>query len=660
MSISNENIIKKTGILTGFLLLLFAMVAVRILIIQAKEGKKYHKMSEGVTQKIDTIHANKGNVYSSDGSLLATSMFRYEVRMDVETIDEKILNDSLDKLSNKLSYFFGESSDFYKNKIKIAKAKKDRYLLIARNLNYTDYQTLKKFPIFKLGPNKGGFITIQTTVREHPLGKVAQRTIGYDDYRGRPGIEGAFAAELRGKNGMRLKQKIAKGQWKPINDFNEIEPQDGKDIITTLDVNMQDIVHQALMQQLISYKAQHGTAVLMEVSTGEVKAIVNLGINEDSTGYYEDRNYAVYEAYEPGSTFKVASLLVALEDKVIDTSTTVDTTGKIWRVGGKDVVDSGHTDYGVISAAKALEISSNVGIAKLIYQNYSNNPKKFVDGIKKLGLDKKLELPIKGEGKPYFPEPGTKNWNGTSLAWMSFGYGIHTTPLQMLTFYNAIANNGVMVRPKFVKEVSYQNNNKGAIIYPTEVINPKIASKQTLDKLKYVMKNVVKRGTATTLYSPDYSLAGKTGTSQANYWTTNPSYISSFVGFFPYENPKYSCIVVVHIPMQKFYYGSLVAGPVFQKIAHKIFAATPTINQVKKREVSYKVLNQSFNNYKTNQVSKFKLMPNVVGLSGMDAVSLLENMGLNVQFQGNGSVIFQSIVVGTTINKGNTVYLTLS
>jgi cell division protein FtsI (penicillin-binding protein 3) len=243
---------------------------------------------------------------------------------------------------------------------------------------------------------------------------------------------------------------------------------------------------------------------------------------------------------------------------------------------------------------------------------------------------------------------------------MSFGYGIHTTPLQMLTFYNAIANNGVMVRPKFVKEVSYQNNNKGAIIYPTEIINPKIASKQTLDKLKYVMKNVVKRGTATTLYSPDYSLAGKTGTSQANYWTTNPSYISSFVGFFPYENPKYSCIVVVHIPMQKVYYGSLVAGPVFQKIAHKIFAATPTINQVKKREVTYKALNRSFNNYKTNQVSKSKLMPNVVGLSGMDAVSLLENMGLNVQFQGNGSVIFQSIVVGTTINKGNTVYLTLS
>lgn len=656
MSISRENIIKRTGFLTVFLLILLVVIAVRVIMIQLNDGKKYSEISENITEKLDTIYANKGNVYSADGSLLATSMFRYEIRMDVMTVDDKVLKDSLIFLSKKLGRFLGQSSDYYEKKIKQAKAEKNRYLFIAKNLNYPDYQIIRSFPIFNLGANKGGFITIQNTVREHPLGKVAQRTIGYDDYRGRPGIEGAYAAELRGKNGMRLKQKIAKGQWKPINDNNEIEPQDGKDIITTLDVNMQDIVHQALLQQLITYDAQHGTAVVMEVSTGEVKAIVNLGKTEAGT-YYEDRNYAVYEAYEPGSTFKIASMLVALEDKVIDTSTVVDTTGKRWRIGGKDVVDSGHSEHGVISAARAIELSSNVGVAKLIYEGYKDNPKKFVEGIKRIGLDKQLGIPIKGEGKPYFPEPGTKNWSGTSLAWMSFGYGIHMTPLQMLTFYNAIANNGVMVRPKFVKEVSYQNNKKGAIIYPTEIINDKIASDETLGKLKAMMHNVVLRGTATNIYSPDYSIAGKTGTSQANYWTANKSYISSFAGFFPYENPKYSCIVVVHIPNQLEYYGSKVAGPVFQKIAHKIYAATPYINQVKKGDVSYAVLNKNFDKYNYQTISK-KSMPDVKGMPAMDAVSMLENIGLKVQFQGTGKVIAQSIEAGTAVQKGSYVYLT--
>ena len=656
MPLKQENIIRRTGIFTILLMLLLVLISVRIIIIQVRDGKKYQDISDSITEKIDTIYANKGNVYSADGSLLATSMFRYEIRMDVSTIDSQLLSDSLGVLSVKLSRFLGETPQFYKNRINEALKENNRYLFIARNLNYTDYQIIKKFPIFKLGANKGGFITIQTTIREHPLGKVAQRTIGYDDYRGSPGIEGAFAAELRGKDGLRLKQKIAKGQWKPINDNNEIEPQDGKDIITTIDVNMQDIVHHALLDQLVTYNAEHGTAILMEVSSGDVKAIVNLG-KAKSGDYYEDRNYAVYESYEPGSTFKIASMLIALEDKVIDSSSVVDTTGKRWRISGRDVVDSGHTDYGVISAAKAMEISSNVGIAKLIYENYKDNPKKFTDGIKKLGLDKPLGVPIKGEGKPYFPEPGTKNWNGTALPWMSFGYGIHMTPLQMLTFYNAIANNGIMVRPKFVKEVSYQNNKKDAIIYPTEIINSKIASDKTISILKEMMKNVVLKGTARNIYSPDYSLAGKTGTSQANYWTANRSYISSFAGFFPFENPRYSCIVVVHIPNQATIYGSIVAAPVFKKIAHKIYAATPYINEVKKGKVKYTVLEKKYDDYNL-YTKKSITMPNVVGMPVMDAVSLLENKGLSVHFNGITKVVSQSIESGLTINNKDVVYLT--
>lgn len=656
MSIQKPHIVKRTGILTGVLFFLLLLVGIRLVYIQIKDGKKYTDIALSITEKLDTIYANKGNIYAADGSLLATSMFRYEVRMDVVTIDKKIFKDSLPKLSRKLAAFFGETPAYYENKISQARKNKDRYLFIAKNLNYPDYQKLRAFPIFNLGPNKGGFITIQTTVREHPLGKIAQRTIGYDDYRGSPGIEGAFAAELRGKNGMRLKQKIAKGQWKPIRDFNEIEPKDGKDIITTLDVNMQDVVHQALLKQLREYKAFHGTAVVMEVSTGEIKAIVNLGSSKDST-YYEDRNYAVYEAYEPGSTFKIASMMIALEDKVIDTASIVDTTGKIWRIGGEEVIDSGNKDHGVISMARALEVSSNVGIAKLIYKNYHHQPQKFLEGIKRIGLDKQLGVPIKGEGKPYFPEPGTKKWNSISLPWMSYGYGIHMTPLQVLTFYNAIANNGVMVRPKFVKEVSYHNNKKNAIIYPTEIINPKIASDATLKKLKVVMQNVVKRGTATSLYSTDYSIAGKTGTSQANYWTNNPSYISSFAGFFPYENPKYSCIVVIHIPKQKTYFGASVAGPVFQKIAHKIYAATPHIFEVPNKEFKYIALENNFNNNQFNGSEKM-LMPNLIGKPGMDAINILENMGMKVQFHGTGKVLAQSIEAGSSIAKGNIVYLT--
>ncbi len=656
MSINQENIIKKTGLLTVFLILLLVIIAFRISYIQIKDGKKYQQMADDIAQKLDTIYANKGNVYSADGSLLATSMFRYEIRMDVATVDDNLLRDSLSALSKKLAQFFGETPDYFKKKIKQAQAEKNRYLFIARNLNYPDYQMIRSFPIFNQGANKGGFITIQNTVREHPFGKIAQRTIGYDDYRGAPGIEGAYAAELRGKNGMRLKQKIAKGQWKPISDFNEIEPQDGKDIITTIDVNMQDIVHHALLKQLLTYNAQHGTAVVMEVETGEVKAIVNLGKTKDST-YYEDRNYAVYEAYEPGSTFKTVSMLIALEDKVIDTAQTVDTAPGYWNVGSKFVRDSDGHNYGTISYARALELSSNVGFAKMIYNNYSQNPKKFLAGIKRIGLDQKLDVPIKGEGAPYFPEPGTKNWSGTSLAWMSFGYGIHVTPLQMLTFYNAIANNGVMVRPKFVKEVSYQNNKKNAIVYPTEIINPKIASDETLAQIKNMLKNVVKKGTAKNIYSPDYSLAGKTGTSKANYWTSNPSFVSSFTGFFPYENPKYSCIVVVHIPYQTSHYGSVVAGPVFQRIAQKIYATTSTVSKVKKGEYTYKSLENKYSKFDEIK-KKSNVMPNVKGMPGMDAVTLLENMGLKVQYQGSGKVLAQSINAGTPIKKGNAVYLT--
>jgi cell division protein FtsI (penicillin-binding protein 3) len=659
MSVNHKNIIKKAGYIFGLLLLMMLGIAVRIILIQINEGEKYKDISEHITQKVDTIYANKGNVYAADGSLLATSMFRYEIRMDVMTVKKRLFDKEVRNLSKELSKLLGDKASYYLKKLRKARIQKNRYLFIARNLSYPQYRKMRSFPIFTKGSNKGGFIAIQKTVREHPLGKVAARTIGYDDYRGRPGIEGAFANDLRGKNGQRLKQKIAKGQWKPINDENEIEPQDGKDIITTIDVNMQDIAHQALLEQLETFEADHGSVVLMEVATGEIKAIVNLGKTKQGK-YYEKRNYAVYESHEPGSTFKLISMIVAMEDKVLDTMTKVDTENGIWKIHGKYIKDSNHKGYGVISAARALEVSSNTGISKLIYNAYKNNPKKFIYGLKRMHLDQKLGLPIKGEGAPIIPNPDDKSWSKISLPWMSHGYGVQLTPLQVLTFYNAIANNGEMVKPKFVKEIRYQNNPKGRKVYKKKVIDKKICSQSTVEKAKEMLRNVVKRGTATNIHSKDYSIAGKTGTCQAQYWTDSLHYIASFTGFFPVNKPKYSCIVVIHKPTKISYYGNIVAAPVFKKIAQKVFAATPELFTVNNEEITFPNLESNYQVYNKKAQISDKLIPNVKGMSGMDAVSLLENLGLRVRFSGTGAVKSQSISAGKKINRGSIIYLELS
>lgn len=659
MAVERQHIIRNASFIFSLLLLVMIGVAVRVILIQLKDGEKYKNLSNQITERVDTIYANKGNVYAADGSLLATSMFRYEIRMDVMTIDDKVLQEGLSDLTKNLSNLLGKEQAYYEKIIQNAKRHKNRYLFIARNLSYPEFSKIRSFPIFKLGANKGGFIAIQKTIREHPLGKVAARTIGYADYRGRPGIEGAYAKELKGRNGQRLKQKIAKGQWKPINDENEIEPKDGRDVITTIDINMQDIAHQALLEQLEKFGADHGSVVVMEVESGEVKAIANLGRTSEGN-FYEDRNYAVYESHEPGSTFKLMSMIVALEDKVIDTNTVVDTEKGEWVLHNRKIRDSNNEGYGVISSARALEVSSNVGISKLIYEHYNENPNKFIKGLRKMSIDQPLGLPIKGEGRPYIPQPENESWSGLSLAWMSHGYEVHLTPLQILTFYNAIANDGKMVKPRFVKEIRYQNNPKGSKVFKKEIINKQICSRSTIEKSKEMLHNVVKRGTASNIYSEDYSIAGKTGTCQANYWTDSLHYIASFTGFFPVEKPKYSCIVVIHKPTRYSYYGNVVAAPVFKKIAQKIYAATPIYHKVDEKEAVYSKLEDNYNKYSKLAQQSYQTMPDVKGMSGMDAISLLENIGLYVKFSGTGAVKSQSISFGKRIKKGDIVFLTLT
>ncbi len=652
-------------------LILFAVIF-RVVNIQYFQGEKYKKLSTELTVKQFTISANKGNVYAADGNLLATSMSKYTIRMDVVAVDGDVFEKNIAALSKALSNMFGKSTNHYQNKLRNAKKRKNRYLLIARNVGYNDYVKMKTFPIFKLGVYQGGFIAEHKTVRAHPIGKIAERTIGYDDFRGEAGIEGAFADFMQGEDGLRWKQKIAKNQWKPISDVNEKEPIDGHDIITTIDVNIQDITHHALLRQLEYFEADHGCAVVMETATGEIKAISNLGRTNDGKHYYEKRNYAVWESHEPGSTFKLASLMAALDDKVIDTATVVDTEkGRIY-INNRKVEDSRRGGYGKISAARVFEVSSNVGIVKLIKKHYDHQPEKFIDKVEKYGFTKPIGFQIKGEGKPYIPKPSDRAWSKISLEWMSWGYGISVTPMQTLMFYNAVANDGVMVKPRFVKEL--RREDKAEKVFETEVVNPKIASEETLSKIKKVMENVVIKGTADNIYSPNFSMAGKTGTAkkyiprtkntkgewEGGYYSTK-RYVASFAGFFPADEPKYSCIVVVHDPdKKKGYYGATVAAPIFKEIAQKIYTTTPVDNQSVEDEIKFLSIENQYKKYNKIINKEYAEVPNVKGMNGMDAVSMLENIGLKVQFSGVGKVKTQSIKKGEKLIKGSIIILKLS
>ena len=646
-------------------------VVFRVFTIQYSEGDKYRKLSTELTIKHDTIYANKGNVYAADGNLLATSMSKFTIRMDVVAVDGNVFEENIAALSVELSNMLGKTSSYYQNKLRKAKKRRNRYLLIARNIGYTDYLKMKQFPIFNKGVYRGGFIAEHKTVRAHPIGKIAERTIGYDDFRGGAGIEGAFADFMKGEDGLRWKQKIPKNQWKPINDVNEKEPIDGRDVITTIDVNIQDITHHALLSKLEYFEADHGCAVVMETATGEIKAISNLGRTSNGT-YYEKRNYAVWESQEPGSTFKLASLMVALDDKVIDTSTVIDTEkGRIF-VHGKKVEDSHRGGYGKISVARIFEVSSNVGIVKMIKKYYDKNPQKYYDKLVEYGFTKPVGFKIKGEGIPSIPNPKDKKWSKISLEWMSWGYGVSVTPMQLLMFYNAVANDGVMVKPMFIKELRTQN--KTEEIFETEIVNTKIASEETLKKLRKVMEDVVVKGTARNIYSSNFSMAGKTGTAkkyiprtkdkkgkwQGGYYS-NKHYVASFAGFFPADKPKYSCIVVVHDPKkEKGYYGATVAAPIFKEIAQKIYTTTPVDNQSVDDEVRFAAIDRQYDKYNKSLNKGYRVVPSVRGMSGMDALSLLENIGLKVKLKGAGKVKTQSLKKGARLVKGSTIILKLS
>jgi cell division protein FtsI (penicillin-binding protein 3) len=698
-----KNILKRLFILY-FLTAIFGLVILgRVLYVQYVLGNDLREQSQNLTLEYRKVEALRGNIFSSDGNFLAISVPIYEIRMDMlaEGLEKEAFEEGVDSLAWNLSNLFRDrTAEDYEAVLREGYKKKNRYRLVKKGVTFAQLQKLSKFPIFKGGANKGGFIPVAQTKRIKPYRNLAARTIGKYDSQGKPfGIEGSFNEELTGTEGLRLMQKLTGGIWKPVNDNYVVEPENGADVYTTLDVTLQDVANSELQRQLSLHNADHGCVVMMEVATGDVKAIANLKRMDDGS-YVENYNYAIGESVEPGSTFKLASMMAMMEDGFITLKDSVNTAGGITRFFNQTMKDSHEGGYGIISMKEAFEKSSNVAISKKVWEYYRTDPDKFLKRISQFNLDKPLGIQLAGEGEPRIKSTKDKDWSGTTLPWMSIGYECRLTPLHVLAFYNAVANDGRMVKPRFVKEI----RRRGQVVesFETTVISEKIASDKTIAQAKEMMEGVVNNGTARNLKGLVYHAAGKTGTAQIatakGYRTPEGvTYRATFVGYFPAEAPKYSCIVVVSAPSNSVYYGNLVAGPIFKAVADKVYAGALDIHKPYNRnlplisDTNFPVVKVGFapeasyalNRLNiTNQIAgssagfataihlrekiifkaaavKSGLLPDLTGMGARDAVFLLENLGFKVQLQGRGAVVQQLPVPGTRMKKGSQVIIQL-
>lgn len=703
MGETKKDILVRLYVVYAFLCIMGLAIVYRIWHIQQVKGDELIAIADSLTTKNVIIEPSRGNVYSSDGSLLATSVPSYDLFLDLqlETITNDVFNTGIDSLAIGLSRILRDrSANDYK--LLLREARKPgpgkRYYPLKKNVTHAQLQQLYKLPVFRMGRYKGGLISEVKNKRVKPFSLLAERTIGYKiEGVGSVGIEGSFNDYLKGNTGVRLMQKISGNVWKPLNDENEIEPQDGQDVITTIDLNLQDVAESSLEKQLIAHKAEMGCAVLMEVSTGAVLAIANL--KRDSQGRYrESYNLAVGQSTEPGSTFKLASMMALMEDGFISPDDSVDTQGGQINYYGKVLKDSKEGGYGRISMQEVFEQSSNVGISKMVHKYYQKSPGDFVSRVKSFGLTDPLGLQITGEGAPYINNVGSKFWSKLALPIMSIGYECQFTPLQLLTFYNAVANNGKMVRPLFVREI----RNKGVVThtFQTSVMREKIASDKTLSYARQMLEGVVENGTGARLKHAQYKVAGKTGTAviatnASGYEVGKKKYQASFVGYFPADKPRYSCIVVVYAPNNNLYYASQVAAPIFKEIADKVYSTSielhPTIQSaplvasnipnVKRGSTSNTIkslneLNVASQSSNVNAdwvdcISNGKqlelrakniaigMVPDVTGMGLRDALQLLESAGLQIRVSGRGSVRNQSIPPGTKVERGKEIMIQL-
>jgi cell division protein FtsI (penicillin-binding protein 3) len=695
-----KSIVTRVRVAFLFIGLFAAAIIYRVVRIQHYEGGRWQQIAKESRFIYQPVYAPRGNIYSDNESIMATSLPFYKVAFDPSICKEEIFSSGIDSLALLLARFYrDQSAETYRRRIKDARLANRRYLRInSRQINYQEKKMMSQWPIFREGKNKGGVIYERVDKRFRPFGPLAQRTLGYinedkDGY----GIEYTFNGQLAGKDGEALFERMAGGA-KPVFDGTEVKALPGHDIKTTLDINLQDVAHNALYKALVDNDAEYGCVILMEVKTGEIKAISNLGYAGPGL-YLENYNYAIADQgrTEPGSTFKLASMMAMFEQAKVSLYDTVDTGNGTYRVpGGNVLTDVKIGGYGKITVKEVFEKSSNVGIAKLVDQHFKADPKKFTDLIYEFGLNEPLGFQMAGEAQPRIITPADKSWSRTSLTSISIGYELKLSPLQTLAFYNAVANNGVKVQPYIVKEIRHAD--KVIEKFEPKVLNPKICSDETIRKLREMLEGVVENGTGKAARSLDYKVAGKTGTARKfKNGKYVKSYSTSFAGYFPAENPKYSCIVLVDSPKKARQYAGDVAAPVFRELADKCYARDLAIHKAMENRVVadkdklplvkagmqeelmmicnklgvsthavsgeeewIKTLQEGRSySLKPNPVLEGK-MPDVSGMSMRDALFVLGNQGLKVKIVGIGRVRSQSVSPGTVVQKGNFVTIVLS
>ncbi|GAB2678631.1 penicillin-binding protein [Flavihumibacter cheonanensis] len=686
-------------------MVVFAFLVIgKALYIQQAEGAYWRSKSDSLHTRIINLDADRGTIYSEDGSMLSTSIPYFNIYIDfgaegLRDKNGKRFREHLDSLSYSLAGLFQDkSADGYKKLLQAGYRKKDRYFLLKKNIDFEQYKQLREFPLVRLGRNKSGFIAEVKSRRLNPFGMLANRTIGLARENAQNvGLERTYDSLLKGETGKRLVRFIAGGVAVPVEGY-EVEPENGKDLITTLNVNIQDIAQQALLKMMIENEAVNGTCIVMEVATGKIKAIANLGKRGEGE-YWEDLNYAI-RASEPGSTFKLATMLAVLEDGKANLGSQVNLENGVWQVNRRTVYDSERHKRTNVSLQQAFELSSNVGMAKMVMQHYSGNPEKFIGHLKRLRLHEVSGIDLVGETQPIIKTPKSKTWSATSLPWMSFGYEVLVSPLQTLMLYNAVANNGKMMRPYLVQEV--QQDGRTIWNREPEVMVESICKETTLKQLKTSLEGVVLNGTAKSLSTPYYSIAGKTGTAlvaNGSRGYADHIYQSSFAGYFPADNPRYSCIVVIkNKPFAAKYYGGTVAGPVFREIADKLFALeaqqlpvqTVSLPKPDSSKFRYAGANEKMKtvmqtlslpykdsaaqtdwavleadeNYrsvvKALDAKNSGQMPDLKGMGLRDALFLLEERKLKVQVKGKGKVISQSLAPGSMIQPKQTITIELN
>lgn len=696
-----DDITWRTIVVYGAIILFGFLILAKAVIVMTVEGKKWRSMATAnVPAKPIAIAPNRGDIWASDGRILATSVPFYELRFDPLAVNKKVFQEGIDSLAHCLSVFFRDGSkQYYKDKLTGARSSKhpNRYLLInKRKVNHKELKQIRTFPIFRLGKNKGGFQSVVSDKRIQPHVNLAVRTVGYlnesveGGAEGRVGLESAFENELKGKEGQGIKRMMS-GTWMILT---QKEPTDGHDVVTTIDVDYQDIVQHALKKQLEKSEATNGTAILMEVKTGDIKAIANMAKGKEGV-YLENQNFAISGAGEPGSVIKAATMIALLEDGCVTPDDTVDlgTSGK-YKFYDRTMTES-HEGLGRITVKQMMEKSAN-GISRLVFEHYKDRPEKFVNRWYAMGLDKKVGICLPGETDPFIKYPKEKGWTGITLPWMSVGYELKLTPLQILAFYNAIANDGQRMKPRLVKEIC----NRGEVVesFDTEEVGGRICSRKTLNEVREMLEGVVENGTARNIYTTKYRIAGKTGTARMASGSSGYGggrYRASFVGYFPADRPLYSCIVVIDNPANG-YYATTVSAPVFREISDKVYSMAyvqygkPEYEPDKSLPVCKNGLKKDFktvfkglsmdldglrdaedtdwvitaSNEGEHVVVKprkinYSTVPNARGMGLRDALYVLENSGLKVGVVGSGTVQRQSLQPGSEVPKGSYVQIEL-